>query len=329
MTGTNQIRALCLLSGGLDSQLAVCVVREQGIAVEGVTFDSPFFNIDPARKAARQLGIALHVVDFTAEILSLLNDPPHGFGSGMNPCIDCHSRMLKQAGEMLKPMGFQFLCTGEVLDERPMSQTRVSLHVVARDSGFEGLVLRPLSAGLLPETIPEKEKWIDRSRFLSLRGRSRRPQMELAQRYGLTDYPQPAGGCCLTEPNFSRRLRELQGHEGIGDLQAIRLLKVGRHFRLSDRVKLVVGRNQQDNLELERLAGSGDFVLKAQDVPGPIAWLPATAGEAEILKAAAICARYCDAGGDQPLAVSVRAGGNTRILRVSKASEDELGGRRI
>ena len=318
-----QVRALSLLSGGLDSQLALCVLREQGVEVHGVSFDSPFFNIEPARAAAARLGVPLHVVDFTADIVELLRHPAHGFGRCMNPCIDCHGRMLRRAGELMARMGFDFLATGEVLNERPMSQNLRSLRVVAELSGCPELVVRPLSARLLPETRPEREGWLERGRLLALEGRSRKPQFDLALRYGIGEYPTPAGGCRLTEPNFSARLRELKQHEGLDDVRALRLLRLGRHFRLAPRVKLIVGRDAADNAALEALARPDDVVLWLESVPGPAALLGPAADEALVATSAAICARYSDAPRGLPVEVCVRTGeGERRVSATAMAPAD-------
>jgi len=324
-----RIRALSLLSGGLDSQLAVCVLKDQDVDVHAVVFDSPFFNIAPAKAAALQLDIPLHIVNFNGDILELLKDPPHGFGSCMNPCIDCHARMLQRAGEMMDDMGFHFLSTGEVLNERPMSQNRRSLEIVARTSGYAERIVRPLSAALLPESEPERRGWIDRSRLLALQGRSRKPQFELAQRYGLTDYPSPAGGCRLTEPNFCKRLADLREHEGLNGVRSIRLLRYGRHFRLSPNVKLIVGRNEKDNAVLEGTAELYDLILRMVDVPGPTGLLPMTAGGDALGRAAAICARYSDSPPDEPVTVRVRSARETRLLDVVPLRHEEVEGLRI
>jgi tRNA U34 2-thiouridine synthase MnmA/TrmU len=195
-----------LLSGGLDSILAICVLREQNIRIEAVAFITPFFGPGNAQKAVKMLNVPLHVVDITDVHLQMLKKPKHGYGSGMNPCIDCHALMFREAGKLMQQWGADFLFSGEVLGERPMSQNKQSLRVVARDSGFEEYIIRPLSAKLLPITKPEHEGKVDRERLLDIQGRSRKRQMELAKQYGITEYPEPAGGCRLTEPNFSKRL---------------------------------------------------------------------------------------------------------------------------
>ena len=318
------VRAFCLLSGGLDSQLAVCVLRDQDIEVHGVTFESPFFEATRGRQAAERLGVPLLVVDFTADILELVRHPPHGFGSHMNPCIDCHARMLRRAGDLMAEHGARFLVTGEVLNERPMSQNRRSLDIVETDSGYSGFVLRPLSALLLPETEPERRGWIRRDGLLGLHGRGRSEQFRLAAHYGLKDFPTPAGGCRLTEPNYARRLRDLRSHEELGDARALRLLRIGRHFRLGPAVKLVVGRQRGENEALEEAAVESDWLLKVEDVPGPSALLSASAGEDQLLLAASICLRYSDlpAGRNGRVTAGNRMG--ARTILTARASDEAI-----
>jgi len=289
-------RGLCLLSGGLDSQLAVCVLREQGLHVEAVVFSSPFFKVSAAQLAARKLGVELHVVDFTRDILELVSHPPHGFGGALNPCIDCHARMIRRAGEMMAEKGFDFVATGEVLNQRPMSQNRRSLGIVESDAALGGRLLRPLSALLLEPTLPETEGVVDRSKLLGLNGRSRKPQMELAARYGLKEYPSPAGGCLLTETGFCRKLADLRNNEGLDTERLVWLLLCGRHFRLPGGIKCVVGRDARDNAALKNARRDGDVFLHAVNVPGPSALIPSAADEESIELAAGICASYADHG---------------------------------
>lgn len=318
------IKAAVLLSGGLDSILAVCLLKDQGIHVEAVAFESPFFGTDKARAAAAQLEIPLHELDFTADIIGLLKNPPHGFGSCMNPCVDCHAAMLKRAGDFMTEKGFHFLATGEVLNERPMSQNRDALGVVAKCSGYAEVILRPLSALLLPETKPEREGWVDRQRLLALEGRGRKPQMKLAQYYGIVSYPSPAGGCHLTEPHFTTRLRDLRANEGLDDLNNVRLLKVGRHFRLAPGVKLVVGRNQADNEAIESMVQPGQVLLAVEDIPGPSAILAGDASDDRVLFAAEACASYADANPGARIKVSVSSGGEKRVIAVGSGPRDKF-----
>jgi tRNA U34 2-thiouridine synthase MnmA/TrmU len=323
-------RALGLFSGGLDSQLAVCLLRDQDIEVQGVMFVSPFFDaVDAVKAAADRLGVPLLTVDFSSDIISLVNHPKHGFGSCMNPCIDCHARMLRRAGERMEELGYDFLFTGEVLNERPVSQNRRSLDIVARESGYGDVLVRPLSAALLPETKPETMGWVDRSRLLSIEGRSRKVQIELAEHYGIKDYPQPAGGCRLTEPNFCKRLADLKEHEGLNGVRSVTLLRFGRHFRLSDSTKLIVGRNEHDNAYLEGTAELYDLILKVENVRGPTAILPFTAQDEHIRLAARICARYSDGPPGGALTVRVRSSRGIKRLDVVPSLPEEIESFRI
>lgn len=309
---------MALLSGGLDSMLAVRLIQEQGIEVLGVSFKSYFFGTAKAEAAARLLGIPLRTIDFSDEHLHMVQNPPHGYGRCMNPCIDCHALMFRHAGRLMEAEGCHFIITGEVLGERPMSQNRQALQIVAEESGYPDVLLRPLSARLLPATRPEREGLVDRSRLLALRGRTRKPQMELARRYGLTDYPTPAGGCKLTDPNFSKRLRDLFDHtEGVTG-RDIELLKVGRHFRLSPAVKVVMGRNRKENQRLLQLRRPGDVHLVVVGPPGPDTLIPASTGltEEEIEFAAKLTVAYSDAPQDEPVTVRVSAEGDSRDLTV-------------
>ena len=267
------------MSGGLDSQLAVRVLERAGAAVEGVVFSSPFFSADAARRAAAALGIPLHVVDFTDDEVALVADPPHGFGGAMNPCIDCHAAMIRRAGELMAELGFDFVATGEVQGQRPMSQNRQSLGVVERCSGLKGRLVRPLSAKLLEPTVPELEGRLDREALLDISGRSRDRQIALAAEFGIIDYPSPAGGCKLTEEGFCRKLRDLMDHEGLGNRRLLELLSVGRRFRLPDGTSVILGRDREENSVLR---GEGGTVVCFPDRPGPTALLPSVKSESDL-----------------------------------------------
>ncbi|MDD5483244.1 MAG: tRNA 4-thiouridine(8) synthase ThiI, partial [Kiritimatiellae bacterium] len=232
MTTRNNIRALVLFSGGLDSLLAALLLKAQNIRLTALIFRSIFFDATAAVTAAEKMDLPVKIIDFTDTLLGIIEHPRHGFGAGLNPCIDCHAAMIKKAGEIMRAEKFNFVATGEVLNERPMSQNRRALAIVAKESGLEGYLLRPLSAQLLEITEPEKLGWVNREKLCAIKGRGRRPQIELAREFGLADYPQPAGGCLLTDPAYGKRLRELRRHEGVRNIAAIQLLRVGRHFRL-------------------------------------------------------------------------------------------------
>ncbi len=311
-------KALGLFSGGLDSVLAARALMEQGIEVTGISFETPFFGSGRARDAARQLGVPLIVSDITEPHLAVMRHPRHGFGSAMNPCIDCHTLMVARAFAVMREKIFDFVFTGEVLNERPMSQNRNSLKIVETQSGCEGYLLRPLSAKLLDETIPEKEGKVDRSKLLDFSGRSRKPQMALAEKYGIASYLQPAGGCLLTDPGFSARLKELRDREGLDDVRALHLLKVGRHFRLESGKKIVVGRNEMENAKIEDLAREGDALLWPEAVPGPIVIVPGGGEAPDIGEAARACARYSDVREGDEAAITVSSGGKETTLRVRR-----------
>lgn len=317
-------RGLSLFSGGLDSQLAICVLRDQGVSVEAVVFASPFFKIETAKRASEHLNVPLHVVDFTEDILGLIEHPLHGFGGGMNPCIDCHALMIHRAGELMVSKGFDFVATGEVLNQRPMSQNRHSMGVVEKDAALNGRLVRPLSALLLEPSVPEQEGLIDRTRLLGLNGRSRKPQMELAEKFGLVDYPAPAGGCLLTEKGFCRKLADIKTNEGLGDERLIGLLLYGRHFRLPGGAKCVTGRDVRDNAALKRLCREGDVLLHTVDVPGPTVLIPSTASEEDISQAAKICAAYGDHREKETVTVKIIRGDVKEMRTVTPLPKDSF-----
>ena len=277
--------------------LAAKLVLEQGIEVIGISFESPFFNADRARKAAMQLGIPLITWDITDELTEVLKNPKHGYGRFFNPCIDCHALMVKKALELLPSLQAQFIITGEVLHQRPKSQKMHGLMAVAKDSGAQDLILRPLSAKLLPPTKPEKEGWVDRSQLLDIQGRSRQRQLELAQKLGMNDYPMPAGGCLLTDISVTRRLQKIFQYwkDGI-DRPFLELSKVGRHFWAGSDL-IVVARNEQESYRLRSLMKVWDYKLELFDIPGPTTLLRChdqpTADVMEL--AAMLTARYSKA----------------------------------
>jgi hypothetical protein len=263
------IKAVGLLSGGLDSTLAAKLMLDQGIKVHAINFTSPFCHCT-ARSAGcaavvtavRQLGsIPLERVALGEEYLAMIRHPKHGYGRGTNPCIDCRIMKLRKAGEYMRSIGASFLFTGEVLGQRPMSQHHRAFEVIDRESGLGGLILRPLSAELLEPTIPETEGWVKRDALLGLNGRTRTTQISMARDNGINDYPCPAGGCLLTDPDFAAKLREHFSMGGESSVRAMTLLQVGRHFRLGDGSKIVVSRNENEGARLEALAVSSDSLL--------------------------------------------------------------------
>ncbi|MGN0832646.1 MAG: tRNA 4-thiouridine(8) synthase ThiI [Kiritimatiellia bacterium] len=282
-------KGLSLMSGGLDSQLAVRVLQGAGATVEAVCFSTPFFDISAAKRAADALGVKLHIIDFTDDEIGLLEHPPHGFGSAMNPCIDCHALMIRRAGELMERLGYDFVATGEVQGQRPMSQNRQALGVVEQCSGLKGRLVRPLSARLLEPTIPELEGKLDREKLLDLSGRGRERQIALAAEFGIVDYPSPAGGCKLTEVGFCRKLRDLKDHEGLGNRRLVELLPVGRRFRLPGGTSVILGR---DRLENAVLSGEKGLVVAPVNAPGPTALLPVVGDAADVALARALVCAY-------------------------------------
>ncbi len=317
------VRAISLLSGGLDSQLAVRLLQRQGIEVHAIVFKSEFFNTAPALRAAQTLGTPVITVDFTRTILSLILNPRHGFGEHMNPCIDCHTAMIREAGKVMERDHFDFISTGEVLRQRPMSQNKTALDLVARESGYPDHLLRPLSAKLLPPTIPETRGWVDRKQLLAIEGRGRKPQIELARQMGISDYPQPAGGCLLTDPRYSERVKELQKHEGLADIHLVKLLRIGRHFRIGG-AKLIVGRNRMENEIIEQAAQPDSILLKSESVPGPSALLSGTEDTGTLAMAASICARYADCHAGEAADIAISQGGEQTNMRIIPATEDNI-----
>jgi hypothetical protein len=326
-----KVRAIGLFSGGLDSMLAARLLQVQGIEVIGYAFATPFFGPEQALKSGRTLGIQLEVWEITEIYMALMRAPRYGFGKNMNPCIDCHGLMFRLAGQRLANHGAQFLFSGEVLGERPFSQTRGALRAVAHLSGYEDLIVRPLSAKLLEETRPEREGWVDRSRLEDIQGRSRRRQTELAEHFGLSEYPSPAGGCRLTEPNFSRRLKDLLRQTPEPRPRDLELLKLGRHFRWSEGCKVIVGRREAENERLEGLWEKGDFRLWVQGLPGPMVLVPGPPSPSPeaLLFAAQLAVRYSDAPPGHAAEVACTDGERSETFRATACPEEDIRASRI
>jgi hypothetical protein len=303
-----KVKALVLLSGGLDSILAVKLLLEQGIEVEAVNFRTNFCGPSKARAAAEMLGVKLREVNIRQEFLPILKNPQHGYGSGLNPCIDCHGLMLKKAGEIMRAEGFDLIATGEVLGERPMSQHKQALDIVEKDADLKGYLLRPLSAKLLAPTLAEQDGRVEREKLLDISGRSRKPQMALAAQYGIKEYPTPAGGCALTQKDFAGRLKDLMANKPDFTPEDVDLVAVGRHFWIEpfsftppllrrggvrggddlnfnttpsqsppqlrgrgELVQIILGRSQEENDILVSAAKAGDMLITPDDWPGPTA----------------------------------------------------------
>ena len=316
------MRALSVFSGGLDSMLSAQVLREQDIDVLALFFETPFFSSTTARKSAATINLPIEIIDITKDHLGIVKKPKHGYGGNMNPCIDCHAMMLRRAGEMLEEKDARFLITGEVLGQRPMSQNRQSLATVASESGFEGLILRPLSAKRLPITIPEEKGWVNRDLLKGFSGRSRKPQMALARAFNVKEYPSPAGGCLLTDKEFSRRLQDLFTHETKREIRDIELLRVGRHFRLNPQTKLIVGRNRSENQAIRDLFREGDALLWSDGVPGPTVLLVGERSPALESQAAVFTASYSDTADHETCEIIISDGGNERGLEAESREKN-------
>lgn len=325
------MKAVSLFSGGLDSQLAVKLIQNQGITVTAINFSSPFFGADErTKRAAQQLGIDLRVEPVGEEYLDrVLKNPVYGYGKNMNPCIDCHAFMFRKAGDLMQELDASFIITGEVLGQRPMSQNRSALNAVDKLSGYKGYIVRPLSARLLETTIPEKEGWIDRQLLLDISGRGRTRQMQLAEEYGIQEYPSPAGGCLLTEQNYARRLKQILNLIDNPRPEELDILRIGRHFYLQEGVLLAVGRNHSENERLAAQASPADILIKVTDRPGPIGLLrpilpidPA----ADFEYAGSIVARYSDAKNEKTARVKfyTRNGEIITTLEVAPVSPDQI-----
>jgi len=286
--------------------LAGIVLQHQGLHVEWITFETPFFSAEKARNASRLTGIPLMVQDISKPYLEMLKSPNCGYGKYMNPCLDCHALMFRMAGEVMTSKGFDFLFSGEVMGQRPMSQTRPSLRYVEKNSGYDGYVVRPLSAKRLEATIPEKAGLIDREALLNIAGRSRKEQIKLAKEFGITDYPAPAGGCLLTDKGYANRLRDLFAHQNEYHANELHMLRYGRHFRINPDAKIIVGRTQNDNEDLNKnYRPKQDTLIKVCNYPGPLVLIPNSAAKDTVLLAASICAGYSKAPADMPVQVQV------------------------
>jgi tRNA U34 2-thiouridine synthase MnmA/TrmU len=312
-----KVRALGLCSGGLDSMLSALVLRKQGIEVEWVTFETPFFSSKKARRASSLTGIPLLVRNITRVYLKMLKNPPCGYGKYMNPCMDCHALMFRLAGAIMNENGFDFLFSGEVLGQRPMSQTMNSLRYVEKQSGFDGYILRPLSAKRLPVTIPEKEGLVNRDLLFDISGRSRKPQIKLVKEFGIAEYPSPAGGCLLTDKGFSARLKDLFDHQETFTENELHLLKHGRHLRLNKEIKIVVGRAQKDNENIIKYYNpSNDTIIKVKNFPGPTVLMPHGGSKEIMILAASICTGYSKAPDATPVEVGAETPKGHEIIIV-------------
>jgi len=328
-------KAIGCISGGLDSQLAVCLLQRQGIEIISLHVQHlwhPKLLAEDERnagvRAVEARGVPVRLVNAAQADLAMIQHPEHGFGKRMNPCIDCRIWTLREARRLMEEEGADFVFTGEVLGQRPMSQHRGALALVEREAGLEDLVLRPLSAKCLPPTRPEREGKVNRDALMDFAGRSRKPQLALAAEFGLTDYPTPAGGCLLTDPGFAYRLRELMDY-GTPTIADVELLKVGRHFRLADGSRVVVGRRHEDNLRLEKLFRPGDVRLEADRMTGPTSLLRGNASDGNLAIAAGLTLRYGKAKSGEIHPVRVAPVGEAPRVLDAQPADDDLARRLI
>ncbi len=337
-TVSNRAKAIGLLSGGLDSIVASRLILEQGIEVEALNFVTAFCTCTSkgsgclaSQKAADQLGIPLKVVDISEEILDVVKNPKFGYGSGMNPCLDCRIFVFKKAKEYMRESGAEFIFTGEVLGQRPMSQRREAMNTIERESGLKGYLLRPLCAKLFPPTLAEEKGIVDREKLLSISGRSRKGQISLTKRFNIKDYPCSSGGCLLTDKAFAQRMEDLIKYKPDFRLPDVMLLKYGRHFRMSPAVKLVVARDEEENFKLAALKNNSDIMFHAQDPLGPVSILRGSTGGEFVSEAASITARYA-LGKDNEGEVKIRyftSQGDDKFLKTGPCGESAMKGRRI
>jgi len=340
---TKQYKAAALISGGLDSMLAARAMQEQGIYVEGLNFFTGFCveghthairkkdQAKPKRNnalwVAEQLGIKLHFVDVVEEYKEVLFNPKHGYGANLNPCLDCKIFMVEKALEWIKENDFDFIITGEVIGQRPMSQRKDTMPVISRESGAEGLLLRPLCGKNLPATVPEKEGWIDREGLFDFNGRSRKPQMALAKKYGFEEYAQPAGGCCfLTDAPYSDKLADLWKSRGEKEyeLDDIMLLKVGRHLRPKPEFKVIISREEGEGKFLQGYKNQY-ISLKTTSHAGPLALLDGQVTPEDLELAARIVARYSQGRSADQVELEIREkDGATQTITVAPMAVHEI-----
>lgn len=330
-------KALALYSGGLDSTLAILVILQQRIEVSAVSFLTRIgcgvaegsAGHEGLLATAQRFGFRVDLIDLSETFMDVVKNPRFGYGKRMNPCLDCKITMLRKAKKIMEADGADFIVTGEVLGQRPMSQRRDTFPKIDKESGLVGYVLRPLSAKLLKPTVPEQQGWVDRDKLYGFHGRSRKPQMALAQDLGLTEYPQPAGGCLLTDPVYAFRLRELLSYTPEPTPEELILLQVGRHFRAPDDCRIVVGRDEGENDALAALRAEGDILLRVEGYGSPLTVVRGRASEEAVALAAAICARYSDARGLPLIGVSVETAAGSYVLNVAPASQEVIEDRRI
>jgi tRNA U34 2-thiouridine synthase MnmA/TrmU len=319
-------KAVALFSGGLDSTLAILTILKQGIDVKALAFLTPF-NTSVSGESlytsfSRQRGFDVHIRHLEDTFIDMVKNPKFGYGKNMNPCIDCRILMLREAQNFMNEIGADFIITGEVLGQRPMSQRKDTINRIDKEALVKGYVLRPLSAKLLDVTIPETAGIVSRDMLYDFRGRSRKPQINLAREFGLTQYSDPAGGCLLTEPIFSHKLKDLLTHSQDPGVRDITLLKVGRHFRFSPECKIIVGRDKKENEIIEHLAVDSDCLITIEGYGSPTTLVSGAVTDEALRIAAALCARYSDAKQVPDVKARVKTCKGTESMRSSPASNE-------
>ncbi|MGO9567490.1 MAG: 7-cyano-7-deazaguanine synthase [Desulfomonilaceae bacterium] len=321
-------KAVALLSGGLDSALAIYLVKRQGIDVIAVHFTSFFSQLDagdddsPLRRLARQLNVPLRLLHKGKDFLKLLRNPRYGYGKNLNPCIDCRIYTFVKAKELMEEIGASFLITGEVVGQRPMSQRRNAIRLIEKRSGCDGLVLRPLSAKLLPETRAEETGAVDREQLLDVAGRGRKVQLRLAAEFGLSGYSPPAGGCLLTDKKFSSRVRDLLAHADEVSPEDLELLHLGRHIRIRPGLKIVIGRNEAENQRIERLAAVGSL-FSPVNFPGPLILAVGRVEPDDEALIGSVLRRYAkESSRGEWISLMLDKGGERRIRVTDQAGQD-------
>ncbi|HLD50503.1 MAG TPA: 7-cyano-7-deazaguanine synthase [bacterium] len=315
-------KAVVLLSGGLDSTLALCILKEQGVEIEAVNFQTMFGCCkDDARSVATRFGVPLTFLKVGDDYLKVIQNPKYGYGRGINPCVDCRGYMFDLAKRYMEQCGASFLVTGEVLDQRPMSQKKNDFVAIEAETGMEGRVLRPLSAKLLPPTEPEKAGLVDREKLFAVHGRSRRVLLQLAARYGIENPPSPSAGCALTSPDFAKKVRDVFDHHPDYERWEFEILKMGRHFRLDDKTKVVIARNENQNEYFENIHPPGSSLLTCRNFAGPHALLIGEKKLENLEKAGKLMLRYAP---NRPALceIQVEKDGEMEVITVSEPLEE-------
>lgn len=326
------VKTIGLLSGGLDSTLAARIMKKLGFDIVALNFMSPFCTCthkghgckNEAARLAEELGVPARVEFMGKEYIDLVRDPKYGYGKNMNPCVDCRIMIFRHARRIMEEEGAAFIFTGEVLGQRGMSQKLDRMALIDREAGLTGLVVRPLCARLLPPTIPEKEGLIDREKMLAIHGRSRKEQIRIAkEEFGMTENLCSSGGCLLTDPHFAARMKDMLAHDESASVKDARLLRLGRHFRITDELKLIVGRDHEENEKLRRMARPEDFIFYPARTRGPLSVARGKLSRESVELSGAVAARYCDGANGAPLEIKYHRKGDESVFTISASPASE------